>query len=59
MEILILLIPMSVVLALLAAGVFLLMTRQGQFDDLDGPAFSILIDDDDQDPAKPESPRSA
>lgn len=46
MVILIILIPMSVVLALLAAGVFLLMNRQGQFDDLDSPAFSVIADDD-------------
>jgi len=46
MVILIILIPMSVVLALLAAGVFLFMNRQGQFDDLDSPAFSVIADDD-------------
>ena len=46
MEILILLIPMSVVLVLLAAGVFLLMNRGGQFDDLESPAYSVIADDD-------------
>ena len=51
MEILILLIPMSVVLVLLAAGVFLLMNRAGQFDDLDSPAYSVIADDDSPEPA--------
>ncbi|MDE3009309.1 MAG: cbb3-type cytochrome oxidase assembly protein CcoS [Pseudomonadota bacterium] len=46
MVILIILIPMSVVLALLAAGMFLYMNRQGQFDDLESPAFSVIADDD-------------
>jgi cbb3-type cytochrome oxidase maturation protein len=56
MEILILLIPMSVVLALLAAGVFLLMNRQGQFDDLDSPGYSVIADDDRPAQAAPETP---
>jgi len=39
-------VPMSLVLALLAGGVFLLMNRGGQFDDLDSPAYSVIADDD-------------
>ncbi len=46
MEILYLLIPLSVVLALLAGGAFLWMSRSGQFDDLDSPDRRILMDDD-------------
>jgi cbb3-type cytochrome oxidase maturation protein len=46
MEILMLLIPMSVVLAALIAGVFWWSVRSGQFDDLEGPAHRILADDD-------------
>ncbi len=46
MDVLILLIPMSVVLALLAAVVLVMMSRQGQFEDLDTPGFSVLADDD-------------
>jgi cbb3-type cytochrome oxidase maturation protein len=47
MEILFMLIPMSVVLALLIAASFWWATRNGQFDDLEGPAHRILVDDDD------------
>jgi cbb3-type cytochrome oxidase maturation protein len=46
MEILMLLIPMSVVLVALIAGVFWWSVRSGQFDDLEGPAHRILADDD-------------
>jgi cbb3-type cytochrome oxidase maturation protein len=46
MEILYLLIPLSVVLAFLAGGVFLWMSHSGQFDDLDSPDRRILMDDD-------------
>jgi cbb3-type cytochrome oxidase maturation protein len=45
-EILYLLIPVSVVLVFLIAGVFWWATRNGQFDDLDGPAHQILMDDE-------------
>ena len=40
------LVPLSLVLVFLAVGVFLLMTRSGQFDDMEGPAHRILMDDD-------------
>jgi cbb3-type cytochrome oxidase maturation protein len=46
MEILMLLIPMSVVLVLLIGGAFWWSVRSGQFDDLEGPAHRILADDD-------------
>ena len=46
MDVLYLLIPLSVVLVLLIAGVLWLAVRSGQFDDLKGPAFKILLDDD-------------
>jgi cbb3-type cytochrome oxidase maturation protein len=46
MEILILLIPLSVVLALLIAAVFWWAVNSGQFDDLEGPAHRIISDDD-------------
>ena len=45
-EILYLLIPLSVVLVFLIAGVFWWATRNGQFDDLEGPAHQILMDDE-------------
>jgi len=46
MDILYLLIPLSVVLALLVAGALWHAVRSGQFDDLEGPGFKILLDDD-------------
>jgi cbb3-type cytochrome oxidase maturation protein len=46
MDILFLLIPLSVVLALVIAGAFWLAVGAGQFDDLDQPALAILADDD-------------
>jgi cbb3-type cytochrome oxidase maturation protein len=49
MEILVLLIPVSVLLVLLIGAVFWWSVRSGQFDDLDGPAHRILADDDTSD----------
>ena len=46
MEILLLLIPLSVVLVLLIGAIFWWSVRSGQFDDLEGPAHRILADDD-------------
>ena len=46
MDILMLLIPLSVVLALLIAALLWWSVENGQFDDLDGPAHRILADDD-------------
>ena len=46
MDVLILLIPLSVVLALLIGAGFWWSVRSGQFDDLEGPAHRILADDD-------------
>ncbi|MDR2244510.1 MAG: cbb3-type cytochrome oxidase assembly protein CcoS [Burkholderiales bacterium] len=46
MEILWLLIPMSVLLVLVMGCIFWWSVRSGQFDDLDGPAYRILVDDD-------------
>lgn len=47
MEILYLLIPLAVVLMAIAVGFFLWTVRSGQYDDLEGPAYRILMDDDD------------
>jgi cbb3-type cytochrome oxidase maturation protein len=46
MDILILLIPLSLVLVGVIAWIMLWAARSGQFDDLEGPAHSILMDDD-------------
>lgn len=46
MEILYLLIPLSVVLVFLIAWAFWWSVRSGQFDDLEGPAYRVLMDND-------------
>jgi cbb3-type cytochrome oxidase maturation protein len=46
MDILILLIPLSLVLVGVIAWVMLWAARSGQFDDLEGPAHSVIMDDD-------------
>ena len=46
MEILYLLVPLSVVLVFLIGGLFWWSLRSGQFEDLEGPAYRILRDDD-------------
>lgn len=58
------LIPVAVVLVALAIWVFFWAVDSGQFDDLDGPAHSILFDDgepqrpaEDKQPEKIEEPQ--
>jgi cbb3-type cytochrome oxidase maturation protein len=46
-EILYLLIPIAVLVAAIAIGFFIWTVRSGQYDDLEGPAHRILMDDDD------------
>jgi cbb3-type cytochrome oxidase maturation protein len=46
MDIVYLLIPVSLVLVGLMVWTFLWATKSGQFDDLEGPAHEILMDDD-------------
>lgn len=54
-NVLFLLIPISLVLMGIAIGVFLWAIRSGQFEDLEGPAHRILMDDDD--PRIPRKPQ--
>lgn len=46
MDILFLLIPLSIVLVFLIGVAFWWSLRHGQFDDLEGPGYRILMDDD-------------
>jgi len=46
MDILYLLIPLSVVLVFAIGAIFWYALRSGQFDDLEGPAIKIILDDD-------------
>ena len=41
------LIPVAVLLIAAAIGLFIWSVRSGQFEDLEGPAHRILMDDDD------------
>ena len=54
MEVLYLLIPLSLVLIALIVWIFLWAIRSGQFDDLEGPAHRIIMDDDDPPAIKPD-----
>ena len=58
MNILLFLIPVSLVMIGAAALVFAWAVRHGQFEDLDTPALDILRDDDDARPANPQSATS-
>ena len=46
MEALYLLIPLSLAVVAFAVWLFFRMSDSGQFDDMEGPAHSILMDDD-------------
>ena len=59
MESLYLLIPVSVVLVFGIAWIFWWSVRSGQFDDLEGPGFKILMDDDERPPQVPSEKREA
>lgn len=56
MESLYLLIPLSIALTFVIGVIFWWATRSGQFDDLEGPAHRILMDDDRVD--TPDTPAS-
>jgi cbb3-type cytochrome oxidase maturation protein len=47
---LVILIPVALALGLSGLAVFFWSLKHGQFDDLDGAAMRILIEDDDQPP---------
>ena len=56
MDVLYLLIPISLIIVAIAVWVFMWAIRSGQYEDLEGPAHRILMDDDDPlVPRKPES----
>lgn len=56
MNIIFLLAPFSVALGLLAVGAFFWTLRSGQYEDIQGAAARILIDDDDPDMPASEAP---
>ena len=56
MDVVFLLVPLSLVLAFLIGGVFWWALKRGQFDDLEGPAHRILMDEDRADAGPPPEP---
>jgi cbb3-type cytochrome oxidase maturation protein len=52
-----LLIPIALGLGLLGLAAFFWSLRSGQFDDLDGAALRILLDDDEAGPGDPTASR--
>ena len=46
MSVLLLLVPLALVLLIAAIWAFAWAVKRGQFEDLDTPALSILVDDD-------------
>lgn len=54
MDILFLLIPLSLVLVGVIVWAIIWAVKSGQFDDLEGPAYRILLDDHDPPSSKPE-----
>ena len=55
MEIMYLLIPLSVILVFLIAVVFWWSLRSGQYDDLEGPGYRVLMDKDRPEPQTAQS----
>ena len=59
MNILLLLIPLSLMLLVLAIGAFVWAVKRGQFDDLDTPALDILANDEPIPAPQPQEQRDA
>ncbi|MDO5640137.1 MAG: cbb3-type cytochrome oxidase assembly protein CcoS [Neisseria sp.] len=56
MESIFILIPISIILAFLIAYFFWWSGKNGQFDDLEGPAHRIIMDDDSTDQLNADNP---
>jgi cbb3-type cytochrome oxidase maturation protein len=56
MDIIYLLLPVALIIVLVIIGIFFWAVRSDQFDDLEGPAYRILMDDDDEDSGKTKKP---
>lgn len=51
MEILYILVPVAIAIIGLAVGIFFWAVKSGQYEDMEGPAYRILMDDDPLPPA--------
>ncbi len=58
MNILYLLIPISLIFVAVIAWVFIWSVKSGQYDDMEGPAHRILMDDDGIQPAEKDDKQS-
>ena len=56
MNILFILIPLGVMLLGVAVAAFIWAVGNGQYDDLDSPAWRILLDDDSRPPEQTDNP---
>ena len=54
MESLYLLIPLSILLVFVIGVIFWWSLRSGQYDDMEGPAYRLLLDDRDDAPVEPD-----
>lgn len=59
MDILYLLIPVSVLLVFVIGVIFWWSIRHGQFEDMEGPAYRVLMDDDSPVPQSDEGSAAA
>jgi cbb3-type cytochrome oxidase maturation protein len=48
MDIIYLLLPIALIIVIIIIAVFFWAVKSDQFDDLEGPAYRILMDDDDK-----------
>ncbi len=48
MDIIYLLLPVALVIVIIIIAIFFWAVKSDQFDDLEGPAYRILMDDDDK-----------
>ena len=58
MDILYLLIPVSIIFVVIIASVFVWSVKSGQYDDMEGPAHRILMDNDAIQPAEDDDKKS-
>lgn len=59
MDIIYLLLPVALIIVVIIIAIFLWAVKSDQFDDLEGPAYRILMDDDDKEKAsKKDTPSS-
>lgn len=59
MDIIYLLLPVALIFVIIIIGIFFWAVRSDQFEDLEGPAHRILMDDDAGDNKKTDSENSA